>query len=41
MYVMGPCVLFSKAIFSWNISGIEEVNKDSLSLFTILEPKLG
>jgi NADH dehydrogenase [ubiquinone] 1 alpha subcomplex assembly factor 3 len=41
MYVLGPCILFKKAIFSWNISGLSEVNKNSLSLFAMLEPKLG
>lgn len=41
MHVLGPCILFNKAVFSWNISGIKEVNKNSLSLFAMLEPKLG
>lgn len=39
--VLGPIVLFPKAIYSWNIESPDEINQNSLSLFTMLEPKLG
>lgn len=38
--VIGPIVIFPKTIFSWNISGVEEINEKSLSLFKSLEPKI-
>lgn len=30
----------SRSVLSWNISGVEDINEESLHLFTILEPKL-
>ncbi|CAD5117348.1 DgyrCDS6132 [Dimorphilus gyrociliatus] len=38
--ILGPCILFPKSFLAWNISGIEDVTEESLSLFTTLEPKL-
>lgn len=39
--VVGPVVVFPKTIFSWNIADINEINEKSLSLFKMLEPRLG
>ena len=39
--VVGPLIIFPKAIYSWNVSGIQEINKNSLALFAMLEPKPG
>jgi NADH dehydrogenase [ubiquinone] 1 alpha subcomplex assembly factor 3 len=38
--VLGPVIMFPKAIFSWNIADVDEINKNSLSLFKMLEPKV-
>lgn len=38
---IGPIIVFPKSIYSWNISGLEEVNEKSLLLFKILQPKAG
>ncbi|XP_074646103.1 NADH dehydrogenase [ubiquinone] 1 alpha subcomplex assembly factor 3-like [Tubulanus polymorphus] len=40
MRVIGPCVIFPNSILQWNVSGSHDINKDSLSLFTVIEPKL-
>lgn len=38
--VMGPCAIFPRSVLHWNVRGVEDVSEDSLSLFTMLEPKL-
>ncbi|KAI4493304.1 hypothetical protein M0802_009472 [Mischocyttarus mexicanus] len=38
--MIGPMILFSKSLFFWNISSAKDINKDSLILFSVLEPKL-
>merc|ERR1711872_474797 len=38
--VVGPIAIFPKSVLSWQVSSIQDVNEDSLSLFTILEPKI-
>ncbi|ELT90525.1 hypothetical protein CAPTEDRAFT_168638 [Capitella teleta] len=38
--VLGPTVIFPRSILHWNIAGPEAINEHSLSLFTVLEPKL-
>lgn len=38
--VVGPMAIFPRTVLSWNIGTIEEINEMSLSLFTVLEPKL-
>ncbi|CAG9766040.1 unnamed protein product [Ceutorhynchus assimilis] len=38
--ILGPMVIFQRSVLAWNISGVTEVNEDSLSLFKVLEPKL-
>lgn len=31
---------FCRSVLSWNIESIKDVNEDSFSLFTVLEPKI-
>ncbi|CAL4059895.1 unnamed protein product [Meganyctiphanes norvegica] len=38
--VVGPIAIFPKSVLSWQVSGIQDIDEDSLSLFTILEPKI-
>ncbi|XP_046828719.1 NADH dehydrogenase [ubiquinone] 1 alpha subcomplex assembly factor 3 [Vespa crabro] len=38
--IIGPTVLFSKSLLFWNVASAKDINKDSLVLFNILEPKL-
>lgn len=40
MRVFGPCAIFPRSILHWNVRGVEDINEDSLSLFTMLEPKI-
>ena len=37
----GPIAIFPKAIYSWNIADESEINEKSLSIFPLIEPKLG
>ena len=41
MSVLGPIVIFPKLIYSWNIEDENDINHKTLSLFPMLEPKLG
>lgn len=38
--MIGPMILFPKSLLFWNIESAKDINKDSLILFNILEPKL-
>jgi len=38
--LLGPCAIFPRSFLSWNVSGVEGITKESLSLFTVLEPKI-
>ncbi|KAK5646253.1 hypothetical protein RI129_004717 [Pyrocoelia pectoralis] len=38
--VLGPMVIFPRSVLSWCISSMEDINEESLSLFTILEPSI-
>ncbi|XP_066261656.1 NADH dehydrogenase [ubiquinone] 1 alpha subcomplex assembly factor 3 [Euwallacea similis] len=38
--ILGPMVIFPRSVLAWNISGIDDINEDSLSLFKVLEPKI-
>ncbi|XP_046542666.1 NADH dehydrogenase [ubiquinone] 1 alpha subcomplex assembly factor 3-like [Haliotis rubra] len=38
--IFGPCAVFPRSVLHWNVSGPEDISQDSLSLFTILEPKI-
>ena len=40
MRVIGPCAVFPRSILSWNIKNVEDIHEDSLSLFTLLIPKI-
>lgn len=38
--IIGPVIIFPRTILNWNIPGIENVNEESLSLFTLMSPKV-
>lgn len=38
--VLGPMIIFPRSVVSWNINDASEINEESLSLFTVLEPKV-
>ncbi|CAL1545159.1 unnamed protein product [Lymnaea stagnalis] len=38
--ILGPCALFPRAVLHWNVASADKITPESLSLFTILEPKL-
>lgn len=38
--IFGPCAIFPRSILHWNVTSVEDINEDSLSLFGLLEPKL-
>ncbi|KAK2588723.1 hypothetical protein KPH14_001613 [Odynerus spinipes] len=38
--MVGPMIIFSKSLFFWNVGSAKDINKDSLILFSILEPKI-
>ncbi|RZC39788.1 zinc finger protein 2-like [Asbolus verrucosus] len=38
--VLGSMVIFPRSVLSWSVSDINEITEESLSLLTILEPKL-
>ncbi|XP_075166643.1 NADH dehydrogenase [ubiquinone] 1 alpha subcomplex assembly factor 3 [Haematobia irritans] len=40
MVVIGPVAVFPRSLLSWNVNSVEDINEESLSLFTALEPKL-
>lgn len=40
IFVLGPMAIFPRTVLSWNISHYEEINDKTLSLFTVLEPKI-
>ncbi|XP_012263944.2 NADH dehydrogenase [ubiquinone] 1 alpha subcomplex assembly factor 3 [Athalia rosae] len=37
--ILGPIALFPRSILNWRVSGIAEINAESLSLFAVLEPR--
>jgi NADH dehydrogenase [ubiquinone] 1 alpha subcomplex assembly factor 3 len=37
----GPIVIFPKSLYSWNIADENDINEKSLSIFPLIEPKLG
>lgn len=41
MYVLGPMAIFPRTVLSWNVGNVHAVNEDSLTLFCLLEPKIG
>ncbi|XP_028146444.2 NADH dehydrogenase [ubiquinone] 1 alpha subcomplex assembly factor 3 [Diabrotica virgifera virgifera] len=38
--VLGSMVIFPRSVLSWNVHDVSEITEDTLSLFTILEPKI-
>ncbi|KAM7342749.1 NADH dehydrogenase [ubiquinone] 1 alpha subcomplex assembly factor 3 [Cochliomyia hominivorax] len=40
MVVIGPVAVFPRSLLSWNVESMDDINEESLSLFTALEPKL-
>uniref|UniRef100_A0A8B8DN34 NADH dehydrogenase [ubiquinone] 1 alpha subcomplex assembly factor 3 n=1 Tax=Crassostrea virginica TaxID=6565 RepID=A0A8B8DN34_CRAVI len=38
--ILGPSVFFPREVLHWNINGVEDIHEASLSLFTLLEPKI-
>ncbi|XP_073848228.1 NADH dehydrogenase [ubiquinone] 1 alpha subcomplex assembly factor 3 [Musca autumnalis] len=40
MVVIGPVAVFPRSLLSWNVNSVEDINEESLSLFTALEPKI-
>lgn len=39
--VIGPMAIFPKTIYRWNVASASEINEQSLSLFKLLEPRIG
>lgn len=40
MNIIGPMAIFPRIALSWNVGSYEDINEESLSLFTVLEPKI-
>lgn len=40
MFAYGPIILFPRTLFTWKIKAIQDITSDSLSMMTLLEPKL-
>uniref|UniRef100_A0A2L2YEI8 NADH dehydrogenase [ubiquinone] 1 alpha subcomplex assembly factor 3 n=1 Tax=Parasteatoda tepidariorum TaxID=114398 RepID=A0A2L2YEI8_PARTP len=40
IFIMGPVAAFPRTVLQWNVESFEKVSKESLSLFSLLEPKL-
>ncbi|GFQ96212.1 NADH dehydrogenase 1 alpha subcomplex assembly factor 3 [Trichonephila clavata] len=40
IFVVGPMAVFPRTIMQWDVDSVENMTIDSLSLFTLLEPKL-
>jgi len=38
--IIGPCVLFPRTVLSWNVASAKDITPESLTLFSLLEPKL-
>lgn len=38
--VVGPMAIFPRTVLSWSIGTAEDINEASLSLFSVLEPKV-
>uniref|UniRef100_A0A0A9W973 NADH dehydrogenase [ubiquinone] 1 alpha subcomplex assembly factor 3 n=1 Tax=Lygus hesperus TaxID=30085 RepID=A0A0A9W973_LYGHE len=38
-FVVGPIALFPKTVLSWNVQNDEDINEDSLDMFTVLDPR--
>lgn len=40
MTVLGPMAIFPRSVLSWNVGKSDDIDEESLSLFTVLEPKI-
>ncbi|CAH1400504.1 unnamed protein product [Nezara viridula] len=40
LFVLGPVILFPYTALSWNVSGDHDINRNSLAVFNLIEPKL-
>ncbi|XP_066147407.1 NADH dehydrogenase [ubiquinone] 1 alpha subcomplex assembly factor 3 [Euwallacea fornicatus] len=38
--ILGPMIICPRSVLAWNISDIEDIHEESLSLFKVLEPKV-
>lgn len=38
--IVGPIAIFPRTILSWKIGGLNDINEETLSLFSIFDPKL-
>lgn len=38
--MLGPIIVFPKTVFSWNVESVAAVTSESLSIFTMIEPKI-
>ncbi|CAG9860273.1 unnamed protein product [Phyllotreta striolata] len=38
--ILGSMVIFPRSVLSWNVEDVSEITEQTLSLFTILEPKI-
>jgi len=38
--VVGPCILFPRTVLSWNVASARDITPESLTLFSLLEPRL-
>ena len=39
--IIGPIAIFPKTVYRWNVGDVTEINEKSLSLFKLLDPKIG
>ncbi|XP_046741264.1 NADH dehydrogenase [ubiquinone] 1 alpha subcomplex assembly factor 3 [Diprion similis] len=39
VHIIGPLAIFPRSVLSWKVNTIDDVNEETLSLFTILDPK--
>ncbi|KAI4468439.1 nuclear protein e3-3 [Holotrichia oblita] len=40
MTVLGPMAIFPRSVLSWNVGKPDDIDEESLCLFTVLEPKI-
>ncbi|XP_044752792.1 NADH dehydrogenase [ubiquinone] 1 alpha subcomplex assembly factor 3 [Coccinella septempunctata] len=38
--ILGPMLIFPRSVLSWKVDEVSEITEESLSLFTVLEPKI-
>uniref|UniRef100_A0A1E1WW09 NADH dehydrogenase [ubiquinone] 1 alpha subcomplex assembly factor 3 n=1 Tax=Amblyomma aureolatum TaxID=187763 RepID=A0A1E1WW09_9ACAR len=40
LFIVGPVALFPRSVLQWRVRSLLDITEESLSLFTLLEPKL-